>query len=294
MRRDLSPNGEFFLDFSVKALVTRSFATDVRPLFRDSDIEAMKHASGPDSGTGLPAGFDLSSYDTVKAYASRDLPPRLRTGVEDHHAVRLANCPVGSPRLGFWLVGGSDPRLPAVDGSGDAAVMPHGEASDDAHRLARCRPPLRGDRGQASPEQSFCAQQVRLQADREGGPADGTLRPPASQYESMVSSWVIPKAVKGSESKIAGRGLLAVNAISKHEVVAVKGGHLVTTEELRSIPSRLQKSEVQITDDLHLVALTDDEYEPVMLSSTTRASRTSALPATLCWWPSATSRPARS
>ncbi len=72
--RDLSPNGEFFLNFGVKALVTRSFATDIRPLFRDSDIAAMKHASGPDSGTGLPAGFDLSFYDTVKAYATQIFP----------------------------------------------------------------------------------------------------------------------------------------------------------------------------------------------------------------------------
>jgi hypothetical protein len=72
--RDLSPNGEFFLNFGVKALVTRSFATDIRPLFRDSDIAAMKHASGPDSGTGLPAGFDLSSYDNVKAYATQIFP----------------------------------------------------------------------------------------------------------------------------------------------------------------------------------------------------------------------------
>ena len=91
------------------------------------------------------------------------------------------------------------------------------------------------------------------------------MRAPASQYEPMVSSWVTPKALKGSESKIAGRSLVAVEAISKDEVVAVKGGHLVTTEELRSVPSRLQSSEVQIADDLHLVALTDEEYEPVML-----------------------------
>jgi hypothetical protein len=39
----------------------------------------------------------------------------------------------------------------------------------------------------------------------------------------------------------------------------------VTTAELRSLPERLQNSDTQITDDLHVVALTDDEYEAVML-----------------------------
>src|SRR3712207_4282696 len=82
---------------------------------------------------------------------------------------------------------------------------------------------------------------------------------------AVVSTWITPKAVKGAPSGIAGRGLLAVEPIDAGEVVAVKSGHIVTTEELRSLPERLQNSDVQITDDLHLVALTDDEYEAVML-----------------------------
>ena len=81
----------------------------------------------------------------------------------------------------------------------------------------------------------------------------------------MVSTWISPKSMKGTPSEIAGRGLVAVEAISKGEVVAVKGGHIVTSEQLRSMPERLQDSDVQITDDLHLVALTEDEYESVML-----------------------------
>jgi uncharacterized protein len=39
----------------------------------------------------------------------------------------------------------------------------------------------------------------------------------------------------------------------------------VSTKQLRSLPERPQNSDVQITDDLHLVALTDEEYEAVML-----------------------------
>ncbi len=66
----------------------------------------------------------------------------------------------------------------------------------------------------------------------------------------MVSTWISPKAMKGTPSEIAGRGLVSIEAISKVEVVAVKGGHIVTTEQLRSLPERLQNSDVQITDDL--------------------------------------------
>lgn len=81
----------------------------------------------------------------------------------------------------------------------------------------------------------------------------------------MVSSWISPKAHKGTASDIAGRGLHAVEPIAAGEVVAVKGGHIVTKPELDRLPEPLPNSDVQITDDLHLVALRDDEYEPVML-----------------------------
>jgi len=80
-----------------------------------------------------------------------------------------------------------------------------------------------------------------------------------------VETWITPKARKGVTSGIAGRGLIATEPIARDEVVAVKAGHIVTTAVLESLPEHLQNSDVQITDDLHLVALTDDEYEPVML-----------------------------
>ncbi len=81
----------------------------------------------------------------------------------------------------------------------------------------------------------------------------------------MVASWITPKARKGMNSAIAGRGLVAVATIAQGEVVAIKGGHIITTDALRQLPERLQNSEIQIADGMHLAALTDDEYEPVML-----------------------------
>jgi uncharacterized protein len=81
----------------------------------------------------------------------------------------------------------------------------------------------------------------------------------------MHSSWITPKARKGVSSAIAGRGLFAAERVSSGEVVAVKGGHIVTTEALAALADPLPNSEIQIADGLHLVALSPEEYEPVML-----------------------------
>jgi hypothetical protein len=81
----------------------------------------------------------------------------------------------------------------------------------------------------------------------------------------IVSSYITGKAVKGQASDIQGRGLFATAPISTDEVVAIKGGHIVDTDTLHTLSARLQNSEVQIADGFHLVALQDDEYEPVML-----------------------------
>ena len=66
-------------------------------------------------------------------------------------------------------------------------------------------------------------------------------------------------------SGIEGRGLAALEPIGAGEVVAIKGGHIVSTAALRSLPKRLQNSDVQIADGFHLAALEEAEYEPVML-----------------------------
>ncbi|MDT5001319.1 MAG: uncharacterized protein QOK12_3424 [Mycobacterium sp.] len=81
----------------------------------------------------------------------------------------------------------------------------------------------------------------------------------------MVSSWISPRARKGISSRIAGRGLFATEPIRSGELVAVKGGHIVTTNQLLELPDPLPNSEIQIADGLHLVAVSPEEYEPVML-----------------------------
>jgi uncharacterized protein len=81
----------------------------------------------------------------------------------------------------------------------------------------------------------------------------------------IVSSYITPKARKGAASAIEGRGLVAIAPIAAGELVAIKGGHIVTTATLKSLPERLQNSDIQIADGFHLVAMDEAEYEPVML-----------------------------
>ena len=80
-----------------------------------------------------------------------------------------------------------------------------------------------------------------------------------------AASYISPKAVKGGTSNIAGRGLFVVAPIAAGETVAIKGGHIVDSATMHQLPPRLQNSEIQIVEGFHLVALTEDEYEPVML-----------------------------
>ena len=80
-----------------------------------------------------------------------------------------------------------------------------------------------------------------------------------------VSSYISGKASKGEVSRIQGRGLFATAPIRAGEIVAIKGGHIVDTRTLKTLPPSLRNSEIQIADGFHLVALADAEYEPVML-----------------------------
>jgi uncharacterized protein len=81
----------------------------------------------------------------------------------------------------------------------------------------------------------------------------------------LVSSYITPKASKGPPSAIDGRGLAAVAHIARDEIVAIKGGHIVSTATLHALPERLQNSDIQIAGGFHLVALDEAEYEGVML-----------------------------
>ena len=68
-------------------------------------------------------------------------------------------------------------------------------------------------------------------------------------------------------SPIHGRGLFATTDIAKDEIVGVKGGHIVTREQLEEITPQLGPVEIQIDDDLFIAPVANDEREGSMLYS---------------------------
>jgi len=80
----------------------------------------------------------------------------------------------------------------------------------------------------------------------------------------MALSYRSPKT-EVRESKIHGRGLFATADIAKDEVVAVKGGHIISREQLHEITPRLGAVEIQIGDDLFIAPVTEEEREGSML-----------------------------
>src|SRR6266481_2274214 len=83
----------------------------------------------------------------------------------------------------------------------------------------------------------------------------------------MPLSYRSPKT-EVRESKIHGRGLFATAEIAKGEVVAVKGGHIVSRAQLREqVTPRLGPAEIQVGDDLFIAPVADEEREGSMLYS---------------------------
>jgi SET domain-containing protein len=66
-------------------------------------------------------------------------------------------------------------------------------------------------------------------------------------------------------STIRGRGLFAIEAIAKGEIVCVKSGHLLSRAELVKNTAVVNDADLQVTDDLFLAPRTAAEFEGVMM-----------------------------
>jgi SET domain-containing protein len=80
-----------------------------------------------------------------------------------------------------------------------------------------------------------------------------------------VASYINPKARKGKKSGIHGRGLFAIKPIRKNEIVAIKGGHILSREQLKKKRKIVGDSYIQIDDDFFLAPLTKEEHDGVMM-----------------------------
>jgi SET domain-containing protein len=79
-------------------------------------------------------------------------------------------------------------------------------------------------------------------------------------------SFLSPKtAVR--ESAIHGRGLFASDAIAKDEVVAVKGGYIISRAALLQLRPLVGAAEIQIGEDLFICPVTEVEREGSMIFS---------------------------
>lgn len=79
-------------------------------------------------------------------------------------------------------------------------------------------------------------------------------------------SYLSPKTVV-KRSAIHGRGLFAKENIAQGEVVAVKGGHIITREVLLQLEATLGSAEIQIGDDLFICPVASEEREGSMIFS---------------------------
>ena len=66
-------------------------------------------------------------------------------------------------------------------------------------------------------------------------------------------------------SGIEGRGLFAKAPIAKGEIVVVKGGDVMTTDQRNKVAEYMGPSEIQITEDLHIGPTTPEDREGGMM-----------------------------
>ena len=79
-----------------------------------------------------------------------------------------------------------------------------------------------------------------------------------------MSSFISNKAQKRDSSSIHGRGLFAIENISKGEIVSIKGGHILTSEQLHNSQSKLHV-EMQIADNFFIAPIDEAGFEPSMM-----------------------------
>lgn len=94
-------------------------------------------------------------------------------------------------------------------------------------------------------------------------------RQPIPQHPAPASaalSHLSPKTIV-KQSPIHGRGLFAATAIAKDEIVAVKGGHIISGKTLATLRPRLGPAEIQIGDDLFICPISEEEREGSMIFS---------------------------
>jgi uncharacterized protein len=85
-----------------------------------------------------------------------------------------------------------------------------------------------------------------------------------SQANKVDQTYFSPKTEKRL-SAIEGRGLFAKAPIAKDEIVVVKGGYVMTTDQRNTVAASLGPAEIQIAEDLHMGPTTLADREGGMM-----------------------------
>ena len=75
-----------------------------------------------------------------------------------------------------------------------------------------------------------------------------------------MKTWRSPK-IRVTDETLAGRGVVAVEAIAKDEIVAIKAGNIITADELAEATEQAGDLALQIDDDFYIAPRTLDEAE---------------------------------
>ena len=84
-------------------------------------------------------------------------------------------------------------------------------------------------------------------------------------YAVSLSSWISPRTVKGKSSSIHGLGFFAVAPLRRKELVGIKGGHIIDKATVYAHAAIIRNSESQISEDLFIAPLTEDEFLESMM-----------------------------
>ncbi|MCA1658362.1 MAG: SET domain-containing protein-lysine N-methyltransferase, partial [Verrucomicrobiaceae bacterium] len=113
-----------------------------------------------------------------------------------------------------------------------------------------------------SPERLWSEEARRqfLEPDLEPIPRHDGSSPSATLSYLSAKTIVKPSAIHG-------RGLFAQAEIKEGEVVAIKGGHIISRALLQELQPRLGPAEIQIGEDLFICPVTEEEREGSMIFS---------------------------
>jgi SET domain-containing protein len=79
-------------------------------------------------------------------------------------------------------------------------------------------------------------------------------------------SFISPKAAV-KESAIHGKGLFATEPITSGEIVCIKGGYIFNRQTLDSMPEWFRAAEIQISENLFIGPISEEEREGSMIFS---------------------------